>query len=118
MLTRKGKTQIVVVPTPFHGLDSLNIFDTNRNYGGEYHPRYCEIHDIFQNEDFPSKDEDIEENWNIHKSNIHTMAPHLEHFPYNDVAIWCFSHMKNEIGLIVNSSGIVIASLNMEDIKV
>jgi hypothetical protein len=61
MQTRKGKSQIVVVPAPVHGLDSLNISDMNRNDGREYHPNYYEIHDMFQNEDFPSNDEDIDE---------------------------------------------------------
>jgi len=49
--------------------------------------------------------------------NIHTVFARPDLFPYNDVVKWCFIHLQKDIGLIVNASGVPIASLKMEDIK-
>jgi len=47
MQTRKGKSQIVVVPAHVDGIETLNISEMNRNYGREYYPNYYEIPNMF-----------------------------------------------------------------------
>jgi hypothetical protein len=106
------------VPTLVPGQDSFNISDMSSHDGREHYPRYYDIYDMFQNEKYLPDDEDIDEYKNIYKSGIHIVVTHPKLFPYNDVAKWCFTHLQKETGMIVNASGVPIASLKEEDIRI
>jgi hypothetical protein len=71
--TRKTKNQVSIGPILVSGLDSFNITDTSSWEIREHYKRYHEIYHMFQNEEYPSDDEDIDEYKNIGRSNIHTV---------------------------------------------
>jgi hypothetical protein len=118
MQTRKGKIQIAVVPTLILEQTSLNISNMNIHDGREHYLNYDEIYGLFQNERFPPQDKDINEYKNIHKSEIDIVTSHPNFFPYNDGTLWCFTHVKKYIRMITNASGVPIASLNKQDIRI
>jgi hypothetical protein len=66
---------------------------------------------MFQNETFPPYDPNIDEYRNILKRDIHIVASHPKIFPYNEATRWCFAHLQKDTILIVNASGLPIASL-------
>jgi hypothetical protein len=72
---------------------------------------------MFQNEEYPPDDEDIDKYKNIGKHGIHTMVAHPMLFPYNDVVQWCFTHLQKETTIIVNTSSVPIATMKIEDIR-
>jgi len=74
-------------------LGSIIVRNTSFFDGREHCPRYHEIYCIFQNEDYPSDEKEIDVYHNIRRSNIHTLVAHPMLFPYNDVALWCFTHI-------------------------
>jgi hypothetical protein len=67
--------------------------DTNFFDEREHFLRYHEIYHIFQNEEYPSDNEDIDEYQIIGRSGIHTLASRRCSSLYNDIAQWCFTHL-------------------------
>jgi hypothetical protein len=117
MITIKGKAQtsgtLVPVSIPeSYIISHNNILDRTKHY-----LNYVEIMDMFKNEILLFNDPYIKAYINIRKIGIHTIVACPEHFPYNDVAKWCFSYLQKDIGLILNVSGLPITSLKADDIR-
>jgi hypothetical protein len=85
VMTRKEKNQDDSRPIPIPGPESLTIIDMSSCNGRKNHARYHEIYNLFQNEEYPTEDEDINEYMNIRKIGIHIVVARPMIFPYNDV---------------------------------
>jgi hypothetical protein len=116
MITRKGITQTsgthVLASIP----KSYNISDINIHEIMEHYRCYTKILDMFENERFSSDDLDIDAYRNIRKRGIHTVVARPKLFPYNDATKWCFVYLHKYARLILNTTGLPIASLKVEDI--
>jgi hypothetical protein len=83
----------------------------------EHYLCYTEILDMFENERFSYDDPDIDAYRKIRKRGIHTIVAHPKLFPYNDDATkWCFAYLHKCTQSILNTIGLPIASLKVEDI--
>jgi len=116
--TRKLKNKAATAPVLIYGTDAINFTDTNCCDGREHYARYHLIYHIFQNEEYHSDDEYINEYRNIGKRGIHIVIAHPMLFPYNDVARWSFTQLQKETATIVNTSKVLITYLKGEDTKI
>jgi hypothetical protein len=118
MQTHRTQVQVVFGPFNVPFIESFNIIDANKHNGRENCATYQEIYEMLCDDNYMTKDEDIEEYNNIKRSGIHTFLSFLSLFPYNDTERGFFTHIQKKIGMIVNSVGALIVSLRTEDLRI
>jgi hypothetical protein len=116
ILTRKVKYHTSRNLIPVSIPESYTISNTNKHEGREHYRNYVEILAMFENKIFISDDLYIEAYKNIRKRGIHTIATLPKLFPYNDASKWCFAYLQKDSELLLNASGLPIASLKADDI--
>jgi hypothetical protein len=99
-------------------MDIIVLADTHYHDFMDGFLTWTQMYEMFVQEDFPPKDEDLNVYQNIWASGLYDIVTRLDLMPYTNANRWEFSHLVKEVCTILNERKQPITSLNIEYIHI